>query len=74
MPQVILKYQEAFTDLNIIAISTLPLELRFCTYSKRKSFDEVEYVADIGSVSGKYFCDKELQPAWRQHTANKLLL
>ena len=68
MRHVLLKYQEVFTNLNLIAVLTLPLELCYGKDCKRNSFSEVDDNSDISSVSDNILCDMELQSPWSRHT------
>ena len=72
MLHVMLKYPEVYTNLRFISISTMPLELRAGVQIDTDAND-LEDGAYVGSISDHVRQSLGL-PAWRQHTANELLM
>ena len=71
MLHMMLKYPEVFTDLNFVAIPTMPLELRAGIDIDTKN-DNIEDGAQVGIVSNEIRRGLDL-PEWRQHSDSEML-
>ena len=72
MVHVMLRYAEVYTDLNFMAIPTIPLELR-AGVDKSEYFSSIEDGADAGLISDIVRHDI-VNATWRHHTESQKLI